>query len=152
MGPRLKGQVDPADIVHETLLKAHRAREQFRGEDERQLTAWLESILRNSIKNAIRSLRVTISWGERAPVGVVDRKSTGRSCPVCAAIRNEQLHRISETLAQLPRNQRVVLELRLGHGCSLAEIVSNTGRTRASVVGLLQRGLRTLRALLADTR
>jgi len=151
MGSLLRLQLEPADIVHETLLKAYRAMSQFRGDNDCQLTAWLDSILTNSIKNAIRSARVSTSRRARPPLGV-NRNAIERSCPVRAAIRNEEMRRLSEALAQLPQNQRAVLELKFVHGCSLAEIGYSTGRTRASVVGLLQRGLCMLRGLLADTR
>jgi hypothetical protein len=63
IGPRLRGQVDPADIVHETLLKAHRARDQFSGDNERQLSAWLYYILIKSINNPM------LSPGVMAPGG-----------------------------------------------------------------------------------
>jgi RNA polymerase sigma-70 factor (ECF subfamily) len=38
--PRLQTQLDPSDIVQETLLKAHRAIGEFRGKTELQLTVW----------------------------------------------------------------------------------------------------------------
>jgi RNA polymerase sigma-70 factor (ECF subfamily) len=151
MGPQLRVQLDPADIVHETLLKAYQALDQFRGDKDCQLAAWLDTILTNSIKNAIRSLRVMESYAERPQVGVRERVLTNGSCPVRAAIWNEDLRRLSKALAQLPQNQRAVLELRLMYDCSLAGIGNLTGRTRASVIGLLQRGLRKLRTLLTDS-
>jgi RNA polymerase sigma-70 factor (ECF subfamily) len=150
MGPQLRVQVDPADIVHETLLKAHRARSQFRGRNECQLEAWLNSILTNSIKNAVRSLRITASLSERLRASRVQRSSGEPCCPVRTALRNEELCRLSEAMAQIPRNQRFALELRFLEGCSLAEIRDRTGRTRASVTGLLQRGLRAIRARFRD--
>ena len=36
--------VDESDIVQETLLQAHRARNGFRGTSERELLAWLRKI------------------------------------------------------------------------------------------------------------
>ena len=35
------GQVDPSDLVQQTLLQAHRKREQFRGQTEGEWRAWL---------------------------------------------------------------------------------------------------------------
>jgi RNA polymerase sigma-70 factor (ECF subfamily) len=34
LDPRLKGKLDPSDIVQETLLKSHRAQDQFQGSSE----------------------------------------------------------------------------------------------------------------------
>jgi RNA polymerase sigma-70 factor (ECF subfamily) len=150
MGPQLRARVDPMDIVHETLLKALCARDQFRGRNTRQLKAWLTVILTNSIRNAVRSVRLTACLSERLRAWEVHRYSGEPGCPVRAAARKEELRRLFEAMAQLPGNQRFALELRFMDGCSLAEISDRTGRTRASVTGLLQRGLRAIRAQLHD--
>jgi RNA polymerase sigma-70 factor (ECF subfamily) len=42
---RVQQRVDASDIVQETLLEAHRAREQFSGESPAELMAWLRRIL-----------------------------------------------------------------------------------------------------------
>jgi RNA polymerase sigma-70 factor (ECF subfamily) len=152
MGPQLRARVDPVDVVHETLLKALRARDQFRGRNARQLEAWLTVILTNSIRNAVRSVRFANSVSERLRAREVHRYSGEPCCPVRAAARKEELRRLLEAMAQLPGNQRIALELRFMEGCSLAVISDRTGRTRASVTGLLHRGLRAIRAQLHDPR
>ena len=43
--PRLRGQLDPSDIVQQTLLKAHEKHEQYRGNSDQELRGWLRSIL-----------------------------------------------------------------------------------------------------------
>jgi RNA polymerase sigma-70 factor (ECF subfamily) len=151
MGPQLRARVDPADVVHETLLKAYRARYQFRGSNERQLAAWLNVILTNTVKNAVRSLRTTISRRKRLQRLVAYGRSTDTVGPVRAAVWAEEVRRLTEAVAQLPPNQRVVLELRFIQGCSLAEVGNRTGRTKASASGLLRRALQTTRALLAHS-
>src|SRR5215471_14453763 len=54
LGPRLKGKLDPSDIVQETLLKAHQAREQFQGHSDSEMAAWLRTILANTLADALR--------------------------------------------------------------------------------------------------
>ena len=41
----LRGKADPSDLVQETLLKAHQHFDQFRGQTETELVAWLRQIL-----------------------------------------------------------------------------------------------------------
>ncbi len=154
--PELRARLDPSDLVHETLLKAHRARGQFRGRTDREMAAWLRSILASTMANAGRTHcrrgrcsgpppgRTRAGSGERPEELLPD---PGIS-PQQAAARNEELLRLAAALAQLPDEQRRVLELKHLWGCTLAEIAGRTGRTRASVVGLLYRGMRKLRALL----
>src|SRR5438874_12937067 len=45
IGRRLQGKADPADLVQETFLEAHRQMKQFRGTSEGELLAWLRRIL-----------------------------------------------------------------------------------------------------------
>src|SRR5690349_4176955 len=52
--PRLRGKLDPSDIVQEALLKAHEKREQFRGKSEEERAAWLRSILANTLIDVAR--------------------------------------------------------------------------------------------------
>ncbi|HKB36765.1 MAG TPA: sigma factor, partial [Gemmataceae bacterium] len=51
---RLRGKVDPADVVQETLLKAYQAREQCRGGTEAERVAWLRRILANTLTDLVR--------------------------------------------------------------------------------------------------
>src|SRR5690348_2240842 len=41
----LQPKLDPADVVQETLLKAHQNWHQFQGSSEAELAAWLRAIL-----------------------------------------------------------------------------------------------------------
>src|SRR5689334_15445248 len=49
LGARLRGKVDPSDLVHETILKAHKGRDQFRGHTHAEMRAWLRRILANTL-------------------------------------------------------------------------------------------------------
>src|SRR5262245_60455945 len=55
----LRGKADPSDLVQETLLKAHRNFEQFRGGTEAKLVAWLRQILARNLADLARRYRST---------------------------------------------------------------------------------------------
>jgi len=52
VGPGPNGQVDPSDLVQQTLLKAHENRDQFRGTTDAERAAWLRAILANQVRDA----------------------------------------------------------------------------------------------------
>src|SRR5437764_11316223 len=51
---RLRGKLDPSDVVQETLLKAHEKLDQFRGSTDAELAGWLRQILANQLLQAMR--------------------------------------------------------------------------------------------------
>src|SRR5881227_3052651 len=55
IGRRLQGKVDPADLVQETFLEAHRDFAQFRGSTDVEFAAWLRRILVRNLANLLRS-------------------------------------------------------------------------------------------------
>jgi RNA polymerase sigma-70 factor (ECF subfamily) len=154
--PRLRAKLDPSDVVQETLLKAHQAFDQFRGETEQQLAAWLRTILARTLSNAVRAFGRRQGEGERSLNVTLEDSSVrlekwladGQLTPAQVAARNEQLLQLARALGQLPDDQRCVLELKHLRGCSVAEICEQTGRSKASVVGLLFRAMKRLRVLL----
>ena len=54
MGSELAPRLDPSDLVQETLLKAYRSRDQFRGASDEAYLAWLRVILSNTLGTALR--------------------------------------------------------------------------------------------------
>ncbi len=49
-----------SDVIHETILKAHKNREQFRGRTEAEYRAWLRRILANIIADAAQGREADI--------------------------------------------------------------------------------------------
>ncbi len=49
IGVALRVKLEPSDVVQETFLKAHQEFGGFRGQDERQLIAWLRRILTSTL-------------------------------------------------------------------------------------------------------
>jgi RNA polymerase sigma-70 factor (ECF subfamily) len=160
LGPQLRGKLDPSDLVQETLLKAHQRSEQFRGQTEAEKAAWLRRILASTLADAARqfSAEARDLTRERSLEESLAESSvrleawlaSERSAPSEQAERQEQLLLLAEALEQLPEDQRAAIELKHLHGCTLEETAQQMGRTRASVVGLLFRGLKKLRELLDE--
>jgi RNA polymerase sigma-70 factor, ECF subfamily len=159
LDPGLRAQLDPSDIVQEAMLKAHRALAQFRGRSDQQLAAWLRTILARTLANAVRAhgrrhggteLRLDQAIGESS-AKLEAALADGQLSPSDVASHNEELLQLAEELGRLPDDQRVVLEMKHFQGCSIAEICEFTGRSKSSVVGLLHRGMKALRASMQDS-
>jgi RNA polymerase sigma-70 factor (ECF subfamily) len=157
--PRLRGKLDPSDIVQQTLLQAHQKRDQFRGRTEAERAAWLRAILAHALADAARKYGHGVLGRERSLDASLDESSRrlerwledSHSSPGQGMDRQEQLLRLAEALARLPEDQRRAVELRHLQGLSVAEIGQHMGRNTAAVGGLLQRGLRALRKILNDS-
>ncbi len=158
LDPRLRGRVDPSDLVQESLLKAQAHLDQFRGRTVEELHAWLRGILANEMALAIRRHLGGPRGLERSLEGELEASSLrlerwladGAAGPDERAGREEQLARLAEAVGRLPEDQRTVIELRYLQGMSPPDIGARQGRSTASVAGLLRRGLRALREALKE--
>jgi RNA polymerase sigma-70 factor (ECF subfamily) len=157
---RLRSKLDPSDVVQQALLQAHANRNQFRGDSDEELRAWLRRILANALAEAARrfSAEARDVARERSLQYDLDR-SAGRleawlaaegSSPSQHVSEEEQFLRLAAALTDLPEDQRQAVELHHLLGLSVAEVGERLGRTRAAVVGLLVRGMKKLRRLLAE--
>ena len=160
LDPRLKGKLDPSDVVQQTLLKAHEKRDQFRGRSEGELNAWLRQILANKLAEASRTFGAEARdvARERSLEARLEESSArlevalqaDQSSPSQRAMRHEQVLRLANALARVPEDQRQAVELHHLKGLPVAEVAERMGRSRAAVMGLLFRGLKALRELLKD--
>jgi RNA polymerase sigma-70 factor (ECF subfamily) len=160
LGPRLRGKLDPSDLVQQTLLQAHQAVGQFRGRTEAEKAAWLRQILAHTLAHAARDLgrAKRDAARERSLQESLDQSSARleawlaaeQSSPSQQAVRNEQVLRVAAALDELPESQREALILHYWQGWSLPDIGRELGRTPAAVAGLVHRGLKKLRALLRE--
>jgi RNA polymerase sigma-70 factor (ECF subfamily) len=153
-GPR--NRIDPSDIVQQTLLEAHAKADQFQGDDSAQ-AAWLRQALVNNLRDAWRALRrgkrdIDREQALEAALELSSSRLAGimvQSSPSQQAVRNEDLLRLADALAQVPEAQREAIVLHHLKDCSLAETARSLGKSDAAVAGLLHRGLKKLREIMA---
>jgi RNA polymerase sigma-70 factor (ECF subfamily) len=162
LDPRFQAKFDPSDIVQETLLKAHNARDRARSFTEEQMPAWLRKILANSMANAERSFRAKkrrIDL-ERRLEATLDGSSdklfsllkADESSPSQHAESMERGLQLAEALDELPERQREAIVLHHWQGLSVNEIAERLGTSPGAVTSLLRRGLEGLRKKLGTQR
>ena len=158
LDPRLQKQLDPSDVVQETLLKAHGAMGQFRGKTDNELAAWLRKILANTLADALRKLHRGNGKPDHSLENALEESSARIEALLAAhepspsqqAIHNEQLHRLAKALGELPEDQRLAVEMKHLRGLSVAQIAEQMAKTRPAIIGLLFRGLKRLRELMGE--
>ena len=157
-GP-IRAKCSPSDIVQETFLQANRAFENFAGNTEGELVAWLRRILASQVAMQIRryatrgrdvnleqQLHAQMEGSTVMLSGIMDR---GKS-PSQSAVRREQAVVLADALAHLPEDYREVIVLRHLRGQTFPEVAKEMGRSIDSVKGIWQRAIKQLRDLLAD--
>jgi RNA polymerase sigma-70 factor (ECF subfamily) len=155
---RVRGRLDESDIVQETLLQAYLSREQVHGRSEPERVGWLRAILANKIAAAHRHFRrrrrdvrrEAIPGPPSAPpsVGVLAWLEDPGPAPGAELEREGDLARLAAALAALPGDQRRAVEMHHLEGLPFAEVAARMGRSKASVAGLVFRGVLALRERL----
>lgn len=159
---RLDVKLDPSDVVQQTMLQAHQAAGQFRGQSDAELAAWLRKILANTIAQSVRDLgRDKRDFRrERSLEESLDKTSSrlegwledAAPSPSQRAEFKERALRVAEAIENLPEAQREAIILHYWQDQSASEIAVQIGRTPAAVAGLLHRGLEKLESELADVQ
>jgi RNA polymerase sigma-70 factor (ECF subfamily) len=158
LGRQAQGKLEPSDVVQQTLLEAHRKREQFRGSTDAERAAWLRQMLAFNLADALRHLgrgkrdaareRSLEQELEQSSIQLGSWLAAEQASPSEHAVGHEEAVRVAGALAGLPEANREAVVLRYYEGLSLDEISVRLGRTPAAVAGLLKRGLKQLREAL----
>lgn len=156
----LRGKLDPADIVQQTLLRACAAAGEVKATDAAGLAAWLRRILANELHDALKHFRRDRRdvGRERSIEDDLDRSASGLAgwlaaegtSPSGKAIRHEQLLRLADALAGLPEVMREVVVLKHCQGWTLRQIADRIGKSVPAVASYLRRGLEQLRRTLRE--
>jgi RNA polymerase sigma-70 factor (ECF subfamily) len=160
LGHQLGAKLEASDVVQQTLLDAHRQRQQFRGRTAGEMAAWLRRMLACNLADALRALhrgkrdvareRSLDAELEQSSARIGAWLAAEESSPSEHAARNEQLLQLSDGVAALPDAQRDAVVLHYWQGLPLVGVAQQMGRTPAAVAGLLQRALRALRSQLGE--
>jgi RNA polymerase sigma-70 factor (ECF subfamily) len=157
---RLQAKLDASDVVQQTLLQAHEHQDQFRGRTDAELVGWLRTILANTLAAAARRFgadardlgreRVLQDSLAESSARLENWLAADQSSPSERVMRVEELVRLAGALAQLPADQREVIELHHLKGWPVAEVAASMSRTKPAVMGLLFRAQQKLRELLQE--
>ena len=152
---KLRGKLDPSDVVQQTMLRAYSALGEVRDTRPEVLVAWLRRILARTLADAVkhyerdkrdvaleRSLEADL---DQSASGMAGWLAADQTSPSRAAERNEELLRLAAALTSLPEPQREVVVLKHLRGWTLQRIADHIGRSVPSVASLLRRGLEALR-------
>ncbi len=161
IGRRLQGKVDPADLVQETFLEAHRHFPLFAGLTEAEFVHWLRQILAGRLAKVVRrylGTRQRDARLERQLAVELDQSSrcldrglvAPQSSPSQQAARREQSVLLADALEQLPADYREVLLLRHLEELSFPDVARRMGRTTEAVKKLWARALARLRQTLEE--
>ncbi len=157
---RLRGKLDPADVVQQAMLRAHSAWAGLRERQPEVLVAWLRRILANVLADAVRhydrdkrdvALELSIEAElDHSASGFAAWLAADQTSPSGRAERNEELLVLAEALGRLPDRMREVIVLKHCQGWTLERIATHTQRSIPAVASLLRRGLAQLRQELDD--
>jgi len=139
-------------------LIAHRAFEQFRGETDPELIAWLRAILNQNVQEAVRrhihaehrSLNQEVSIQSAGTTSLPFDPPAADPTPSHRAALRESTAELLAALESLPTDQREAVRLKHLEGCSATEIANVMGKTEAAVAGLLRRGIAALKQKLRN--
>lgn len=152
---RLRGKVDPSDVVQDTFLYAYQAFAGFRGTTEAEMLGWLRRILASKLKDLVRRFCET----QRRDVGLerrlgeeldrtsqfVQKLAAAEGSPSRKASSREQAVLVADAVAELPPDYRDVIMLRHMRELTFPEIARRMERSEASVKNLWVRAVRQLR-------
>lgn len=153
----LRSKLDPSDVVQETAIDARRDFPGFRGATAEECYAWLRSILRNNVVDAVRRYETSqkrqvakeISLASESGQLVGRRLPIHRGDPDGSAIRREDAETLARMMARLPPDYRDVLHLHYWEGLSFVRIAGRIGRSPDAVRKLWHRAIGQLQEKLA---
>jgi RNA polymerase sigma-70 factor (ECF subfamily) len=164
---RLRGRVDPSDVMQEAFVAATVRRAEFFGQSTQSLFLWLRWMVGNTllelhrhhlsaqIRDARRELTsdrcVNENGDNNTKTALVAQLSAGGTGPATAAGKAERHARLNEALCQMDETDREVLALRHYEQLTSAETAQVLGIQERAAAKRYTRALERLREILAET-
>src|SRR5262245_61217072 len=104
IGPRLRGKLDPEDVLQDTLTRAFQSLDRFEPQREGSFLRWLRGIAENLIRAAADKHRRRAVLEVERPPSSPSQVSAGR-----ALGREERFERLEKALASLSPDHRQVI-------------------------------------------
>jgi RNA polymerase sigma-70 factor (ECF subfamily) len=159
LGRLYRARFDSSDVVQEALARAVKGLDQFHGRAEPELVRWLQTIVGNVLVDLVREhgagkrdprLERTIcgaSGDDDTPLAAFAAAS--QTGPSSLAAKQEDLLRLADAVERLPEAERDAVVAHFVLELPLAEVAARLGRTEKGAAGLVFRGKRRLREMLA---
>lgn len=157
LATHLRPKAGASDLVQETFLEAQQCFDQFSGETEADLLAWLRGILLHNLSDFVRryegSEKRRVSRERRLDSACVETPravfpAAEAMTPSRWVMRQERIDALRTALARLRDDDRRVLCLRYQSGMTFAEIGRRMHRSPDAVRMLWTRALKRLNCQL----
>jgi RNA polymerase sigma factor (sigma-70 family) len=151
MGPLLRKQQDAGDIVQQTLEHAWRDRAGFRWTGYAGFRAWLLSIAKHRIQDALDKMKAQKREGDATATRLSELTPDAEgsissflpgitTTPERLAYYKERAQIMRQALASLPPDLEGVVRLKLFEGKSVEEVFEALGISRATMFERFKRG------------
>lgn len=154
----LRGKLGASDIVQETALDARAGFPAFRGTTPEECYAWLRSILRNNVVDAVRRFEMSqkrhvgreIRLASNSGLRIGELLPLALGSPDGSAIRKEDAAELARVIAGLAPDYRDVLRFRYWEGLSFVEIAGRMERSPDAARKLWYRAMGCLQEAMAS--
>ncbi len=160
MRPAYQAKLSVSDIVQQAMTQAVAAIDTFRGETEAEFRGWLRQILSRHLTHLDRDLHRD-KRDIRRECSIEQKLATSSlrlegllagnvGTPSQHAVACEHVVALAVAIESLPEAQRDAIRLHYLEGLKLSEVASRLDKSTGAIAGLLHRGMKALRELLAE--
>jgi RNA polymerase sigma-70 factor (ECF subfamily) len=158
--PRLKGRIDPSDVVQDVLLEAARMLPDYLRRRPLPYYPWLRQLawqrlydlhvrhIRTQGRSITREARLEMELSDESIMHLAQHLVASGTTPSWNLVRDELRRRVRQALTRLKETDREVLFLRYLEQLSAKEIAAIVGSTEAAVNMRHLRALKRLHVLL----
>lgn len=138
LGGPLRARMATSDLLQTTYVDVVRSIGEFRGDDADTLVAWISRIMENNLRDRVRFYSRQRRSAEEKHASPPELAADGRT-PSVEAMQVENLAAVGKALAELPEEQRKIIQLRLIEGREYDEIAATLGKSPGALRMLLSR-------------